>query len=512
MNKHPLRTMKRNQLLTAPLRSVAVATCLLALVLHCQGKTFPFPPMNEAVEKAVAPANLRAVAARTTDPEVWMGLSFLAQPGDPVRPELSAMAVKAKPEFASLAIVLANAMDGVDEQSIAELIRRDPANALGYYLLGNQLSKPGTEKESLEAFRKGATCPELRLYGGAVSNVLFKALSALNLKGRDRLCASSWMATRWANFEILSLQSQGNVLQRMAQDADIGTRKEISDLMLAVAGHLIDSDFQNRVFGERTLQKTFRLKADIAASENSPTMSGYVGVVQALVSTSNVRSSERRTPLAVAQFLPGRIWRGFVVLDPERAKTNLIEMKDKPPGTDPAFDKLYANWAKASKALIDATLPDQDEIIGAYFCGHLPPRTNASGPWAASAGTCVESLVSRKPGLFKAAVLNEQAMDAINEVHNSAAAGTKQTGSPKDAATAAKDECINNLRLIDGAKQEWALELGKRATDTPSWSDIQPYFGRGPNGAIPKCPLGGTYTIGTVGAKPECSIAGHVLE
>jgi hypothetical protein len=281
--------------------------------------------------------------------------------------------------------------------------------------------------------------------------------------------------------------------------------------MLAVAGHLIDSDFQIRVFGERTLQKTFRLKADIAASEKSPTMSGYAGVVQALVSTSNARPSEKRTPLAVAQFLPGRIWRGYVVLDPKLAKTNLIEMKDKPPGADPAFDKLYANWAKASKALIDAALPDQDEIIGAYFCGHLPPRTNASGPWAASAGTYVESLVSRKPDLFKAAVLNEQAMDAINEARNSALAGTKQTGSAiLDAPTAAKNECINNLRLIDGAKQQWALELGKRAADTPIWSDLQPYFGRGPNGAIPKCPSGGTYTIGTIGTRPECSIAGHV--
>jgi len=259
--------MKKNQLLIAPLLSVAVATCLLALTQHCLGKAFPFPPRNEAVEKAAATTNLRAVAARTTDPEVWLGLSFLAQPGDPVRPELSEMAVKANPELGPAAIVLANAMDGVDEQSIAELIRRDPDNALGYYLLGIQLSKPGTEKESLEAFRKGAACPELRLYGGGVSNVLFKALDALKLKGRDRLCASSWMATRWANFEILNLQSQGSVLRRLANGADIGTRKEISDLMLAVAGHLISSGFLNRIFGDRVLLEAFHLKADIAASE-----------------------------------------------------------------------------------------------------------------------------------------------------------------------------------------------------------------------------------------------------
>jgi hypothetical protein len=497
--------MKKQQLQKGPLGAFAVAACLLASGPLCHGKAFPFPPLNEAVEKAVAPTNLRAVAARTTDPQVWLGLSFLAQPGDPVRPELSEMAVKAKPEFGPTAIVLANAIDGVDEQSIAELIHRDPSNALGYYLLGNRLSKPGAEKESLEAFRKGAACPELRLYGETVSNVLFKALDALNLKGRDRLCASSWMATRWANFKILNLQSQGNVLRWLAHNDDIGKRKEISDLMLAVAGHLNDGDFQCRVFGDRVLIEAFHLKADIAASEKSATMNGYASVVQALVSTSIDRSSQRKDPLTVAQFLPGRIWRAYIVVDPEQARTNLAEMKNKPPGADPAFDKAYKNWAKASKALIDAALPEQDEIIGAYFCGHLPSRANVPFPWASS-GTCVEELVKRKPELFKAAVANEDAMRAMNEACSSSQAGTKQPGSP----TSPKDECINNLRVIDGAKQAWALEMGKQATDTPSWSDLLPYLGRGANGAVPKCPSGGTYTIGTVESKPECSIAGHV--
>ena len=480
--------------------SFATTVCLLALAPLCYGKTYPFPSLNEVVEKAVAPTNLRAVAARTTDPEVWLGLSFLAQPGDPVRPELSEKAVEARPELGPVATVLANAMDGVDKQSIAELIHRDPDNALGYYLLGNELSKPGAEKETLEAFRKGAACPELRLYGGAVSNVLFKALDALDLKGRDRLCASSWMATRWANFEIGNLQSQGNVLGRTAQDADIGTQKEISDLMVAVAGHLIGSDFQNRIFGERVLVGAFHFKASIAATEKSAAMNSYASVVQSLLSTC----PQRKDPLALAQFLPGRIWRAYTVVDPELARANLTEMRGKTPGADPAFDKAYQNWARASKALIDEALPDQDEIIGAYFCGPLPPRTNTSGPWASS-GTCVEKLVNRKPGLFKAAVVNEDAMEAMRKADNSAVAGAK------DPVTAAKDECINNLRQIDGAKQTWALEMGKHVGDIPSWSDIRPYLGRGTNGPIPKCPSGGTYTIGTVETAPKCSVAGHVV-
>ena len=71
--------------------------------------------------------------------------------------------------------------------------------------------------------------------------------------------------------------------------------------------------------------------------------------------------------------------------------------------------------------------------------------------------------------------------------------------------------CVNNLRLLDAAKQQWALEYRKQSTDTPGVEDLRPYLGRGVNGEMPACPNGGTYTFGTVGEKPTCSIAGHAL-
>ena len=71
--------------------------------------------------------------------------------------------------------------------------------------------------------------------------------------------------------------------------------------------------------------------------------------------------------------------------------------------------------------------------------------------------------------------------------------------------------CINNLRLIDSAKQQWALENRKTSTDTPAWSDLKPYLGRGRTGVLPTCPQGGTYTIGKVQEAPKCSIAEHRL-
>ncbi|MGB7768760.1 MAG: hypothetical protein WBN22_07885 [Verrucomicrobiia bacterium] len=76
----------------------------------------------------------------------------------------------------------------------------------------------------------------------------------------------------------------------------------------------------------------------------------------------------------------------------------------------------------------------------------------------------------------------------------------------KARETAQRNACINNLRQIDAAKQQWALEKGKQATDVPTWDDLKPYLYR-----IPHCPAGGTYTINAVGVPPQCSVPGHVL-
>src|SRR5436190_10473 len=43
--------------------------------------------------------------------------------------------------------------------------------------------------------------------------------------------------------------------------------------------------------------------------------------------------------------------------------------------------------------------------------------------------------------------------------------------------------CINNLRQIDGAKQEWALETKQKASATPNSTDIAPYMGHSNGGA-----------------------------
>jgi prepilin-type N-terminal cleavage/methylation domain-containing protein len=84
--------------------------------------------------------------------------------------------------------------------------------------------------------------------------------------------------------------------------------------------------------------------------------------------------------------------------------------------------------------------------------------------------------------------------------------------------TAQQNACINNLRQIDGAKQQWALETKADATATPVLSNIQPYLGRGTNGTQPTCPADSaatfatSYTMGDLQTAPVCQInTNHVL-
>ena len=75
-------------------------------------------------------------------------------------------------------------------------------------------------------------------------------------------------------------------------------------------------------------------------------------------------------------------------------------------------------------------------------------------------------------------------------------------------AVAQMNACINNLREIDAAKQQWALENEKTAGAIPTAQDLLPYL---PDNLFPVCPAGGVYSINAAGVPPTCSIPGHVL-
>lgn len=74
------------------------------------------------------------------------------------------------------------------------------------------------------------------------------------------------------------------------------------------------------------------------------------------------------------------------------------------------------------------------------------------------------------------------------------------------ATTTHPSACLNNLRQIDGAKEQLALEqhLGTNSV-IETWA-LAAYI---KGGEFPTCPSGGTYTIGRIGEFPSCSISDH---
>lgn len=74
--------------------------------------------------------------------------------------------------------------------------------------------------------------------------------------------------------------------------------------------------------------------------------------------------------------------------------------------------------------------------------------------------------------------------------------------------TSKMNVCINNLRLIDNAKQQWAQDTKQGTNAAPQYSDISGYMK-----SLVTCPAGGlnatfasSYNIRVIGAQPECRI------
>jgi prepilin-type N-terminal cleavage/methylation domain-containing protein len=88
----------------------------------------------------------------------------------------------------------------------------------------------------------------------------------------------------------------------------------------------------------------------------------------------------------------------------------------------------------------------------------------------------------------------------------------------KARATSQGNACINNLRQVDAAIQQFSLEHDENATYIPQITDIKPYLGRGTGGTALNtaggqvagainCPASGTYAMPpSFFNKPTCSL------
>ncbi|HEX7652376.1 MAG TPA: type II secretion system protein [Verrucomicrobiae bacterium] len=81
----------------------------------------------------------------------------------------------------------------------------------------------------------------------------------------------------------------------------------------------------------------------------------------------------------------------------------------------------------------------------------------------------------------------------------------------KARATSQANACINNLRQLDAAANQFALEKGKKTGDSITRdTDLTPYIKLNATGALPPCPAGGNYTANNVGTAPSCSLGSTV--
>lgn len=80
---------------------------------------------------------------------------------------------------------------------------------------------------------------------------------------------------------------------------------------------------------------------------------------------------------------------------------------------------------------------------------------------------------------------------------------------------ASSSSCLANLKQIQGAVEQWALEnritnAAHRVTIADISGGADKYIKQSINAEL-KCSAGGTYSVTTVGEEPRCSVAGHSL-
>jgi hypothetical protein len=128
------------------------------------------------------------------------------------------------------------------------------------------------------------------------------------------------------------------------------------------------------------------------------------------------------------------------------------------------------------------------------ICGHLArSRIRRSGGVLRGDGLAITGLVTGYIGIAISLFL----IPMLIQVAKRASDGVE------------RQTCINYLRQLDSAKQQWALEHNQADDAMPAPADLDKYLRVGFHGL--QCPKGGSYEIKIVGELPTCSIPDHEL-
>ena len=137
-----------------------------------------------------------------------------------------------------------------------------------------------------------------------------------------------------------------------------------------------------------------------------------------------------------------------------------------------------------------AMMPDSDSGIAGY-----------------SMKTGGEMLGVMRVSLQEVAAIKNSAL-VIGGLFAQTMAAGMNPAAPAGGAADPQARCIANLRALDAAKEQCALErnLADGAAVKEEW--LAPFL---KDGKLPACPAGGAYRVNLVGKPPTCSAEGHAL-
>ncbi|TFH17728.1 MAG: DUF3352 domain-containing protein [Lentisphaerales bacterium] len=185
----------------------------------------------------------------------------------------------------------------------------------------------------------------------------------------------------------------------------------------------------------------------------------------------------------------------------------------------PEFKKAFAGLAMVNNGIIYASAEFSEQIREIQMMS----MANAPGAEGKAVAKIMTELFGLRPYSTAMVILNKR--DGVVFDGTSPYGGKEVVASAmvapvgimaaiaipsfvKARTSAQRNSCVNNLRQIDSAKEQWALEQSLSEGDHVDPVGMAQYI-RG--NRLPSCPQGGIYTINPVGANPECSIPGHRL-
>ena len=130
--------------------------------------------------------------------------------------------------------------------------------------------------------------------------------------------------------------------------------------------------------------------------------------------------------------------------------------------------------------------------IPAVICGHIGlSKIKKSEGALQGGGLAIGGLVTGYIGIAMLPLLAAIAVPSFVRARN----------------TSQQHVCINNMRMIDSAKEQWALANKKSAGDEVDTAEANQYIRMA---VTPPCPTGGQYDYRPIGENPECSQHGSL--